>query len=434
MKKQMIAIVILGAAISLTGCGANINISTEQSAVVPVGTAEMTTAVQSTEIGATATETAATTSVAAAQVGESAKLGKGIFGGYVTADTAVKAKADTASDTLLTIPSDTQINVYESGIEGWFMTDFKETVGYIPAKNVKEIQPHDPLLSSDVLGGSISAEPSAKLMSGTHSYAEVLAEIPNGTQVNYYVSGNDSNWCVVNYQGKIGYVAAKSVKPLDSYDPKGIELNVRDMAGEWYYMNPDHTVGSVIEISADGTFNETVVVNNKILNGTVKVENGGYTFYDSSKHQYLRFTPDPKNPGEFLDDNPEDGRLVSESEYNKPNADGFYDPVLLPASSISVTGLCGIWKNADGSGEQFEITEGRSLSHGRFILTDANGKEVRGDVRIQYLVNQGGVKEYCYTFYEDSGVFRFAVHAESTIQLTDLYGYQSGEPHFIRQE
>ena len=80
-----------------------------------------------------------------------------------------------------------------------------------------------------------------------------------------------------------------------------------------------------------------------------------------------------------------------------------------------------------------EISEGRSLNHGRFILNDASGNEVRGDVRIQYLVNQGGIKEYCFTFYEDSGKFRFALDVTDTIQLTDLYGYQSGTPHFVRQ-
>ena len=56
-----------------------------------------------------------------------AKLGNSIFGGYVTDDTTVKKTADANSETLLTIPDGTQIGVFESGIDGWFMTDFKDT-------------------------------------------------------------------------------------------------------------------------------------------------------------------------------------------------------------------------------------------------------------------------------------------------------------------
>lgn len=436
MKKQLIAITILSAALCMTGCGVNINTATEQSAATPISTEEATADAQTTENTASAAETVTTASLSAAQANENVKLGKSIFGGYVMGDTAVKAKPDAASETLLTIPSDTQINVFESETGGWFMTDFKECIGYIPSNAVKDIQPFDPALGGDnVRGGSVTAD--AEVMSGTHSYAEVLTKIPKGTQINYYVCGGDKDWCVVNYQEKIGYVRSKYIKEIEDYDPSvgkaASELNVRKMAGEWYYINPDFTVGSVIEISADGKFEETVVDTYKMTNGTVKAENGGYAFYDSENHLYLRFTPDPQNPGEFLDDKPEDGRLASALDRNKPNAEGFYDPVLLPPSSISVAALRGIWKNADGSGEQFEISEGRSFSHGRFILTDANGKEVRGDVRIKYLVNQGGEREYCFTFYEDSGAFRFAMDATDTIQLTDLYGYQSGTPHFVRQ-
>lgn len=191
---------------------------------------------------------------------------------------------------------------------------------------------------------------------------------------------------------------------------------------------------STTQNMADGSFFETLVENNLITAGTVKAENGGYAFYDSGNHLYLRFTPDPLIPNTYLDDKSQGGRLVSIAEYEQPNDWGYYDPVIYPATSISVAGLNGIWKNADGSGESFEIYDGRSIYHGRFALTDSDGKEERGDVRLQYRYNQDGEKEFCFTFYGDNGTIYYTLDASGSIPLNDLFGYQSGELHFIRQE
>ena len=108
--------------------------------------------------------------------------------------------------------------------------------------------------------------------------------------------------------------------------------------------------------------------------------------------------------------------------------------MIYPASSISVAALCGIWKNADGSGEMLEIYEGRSIYHGRFELTGADGKVTRGDIRLHFQRDQDGEKEYCFTFYDDGGEGTFALKAVDTVQLTDLYGFRSDETHYIRQE
>ena len=448
MKKQLVITAVMGAVISLTGCGTDITVPATQpgssaQAATEAVTASGETASTSAVSGISGTSAASGAAEAAngskdtaatpAKTNGKLTLGKSIFGGSVTADTAVKSKADESAETLITIPAYTQIGVHESGIDGWFMTEFKDTIGYIPAKSVKEIEPYDPELGlNELLAGSVNANGAAlKVMSGTHSYAEKIAEIPDGTQINYYLVPDNSGWGVVNYNGKIGYIEARYIKPIEDFNA-GVTLKVEDIAGDWYYLKPDSTVGAEIEISADGSFSETVAENYGYVSGKVKAEHGTYVFYDSSNSVCHRFTPDPGTPGEYMDDTSENGRLVNQRDYNKPNAYGFYDIAIMPPSSVSVSALTGTWKNAD-SGETLEINEGRSIYHGRFILTDASGNEVRGSIYIQYLINQSGNREDFFTFYEDSGDLRFALGVTDTIQLTDLYGNQSGTPHFVRQ-
>lgn len=213
MKKIISCLAMLTLFASMVSCGSSESSSTTEKAI----SSEVTTAASTTSEADKETTTAANKKPEISSTAESSKLGKSLFGGSVTADTAVKKTADANSETLLTIPDGTQIGVFESGADGWFMTDFKETVGYIPAKNVKEITPYDPELGGDnVLGGSVTKD--VDMMSGTHSYAEALVTIPNGTQVNYYVLASDSNWCVVSYQGKAGYVESKYIKAIEDYN------------------------------------------------------------------------------------------------------------------------------------------------------------------------------------------------------------------------
>ena len=67
------------------------------------------------------------------------------------------------------------------------MTNFKDTVGYIPANSVKDIPPFDPAVGGDnVRAGSVTAN--VKVMSGTHAYATVLIEIPSGSSRRWVLS------------------------------------------------------------------------------------------------------------------------------------------------------------------------------------------------------------------------------------------------------
>jgi len=310
MKKSVFITVIAALSICLTACGTDgsalqsnaanttaisvvtTTAKTDLTTVLTTASSAATTAAQTTLAQTTSAQTTAvqtTAAVTSTQKQEPLKLGKSIFGGYVIADTAVKSKADANSDTLLTIPDGTQIGVFESGIKGWFMTDFKDTVGYIPANAVKEIQPFDPEVGGEnVLGGSVTKD--AKLMSGTHSYAEVLATIPNGTQINYYVSGADENWCVVSFQGKIGYVEAKYIKAIEDSDQKPSEQvdiigqsHIDEYVGKWEGDQQWNGCNLYIQISKDGDHLNAVAS----AHSAVADYEWNYTCIASEDHTYI---------------------------------------------------------------------------------------------------------------------------------------------------
>ncbi|MBP1592223.1 MAG: hypothetical protein ILP22_09310 [Oscillospiraceae bacterium] len=261
MKKQMIAAAALTAILALTGCDAGTGSGTAEignkgsdskPAVTKVAetTAETKKAADKETTTAAATEAAKTAAEVNAKSEGTVKLGESLFGGYVTADTAVKSKPDAGSDTLIVVPSDTQIGVHESGKDGWFMTEFQGKTGYIPAGSVKEIQPYDPSLGGDnVNGGSVSGN--AKLMTGTHKYAESLGVIPEGTQVMYYELADYSGWCVVNYQDKIGYVESKYISQIEDYDQGNTENPYDEYIGEWQSREQWNGSNFTIKISRD---------------------------------------------------------------------------------------------------------------------------------------------------------------------------------------
>ena len=238
MKQMISCLAILTLLASTVSCGSTESGATTKNLTSSKKTTTVTTTTTVTSKDNKITTTAAnkkSDNIKSENKGNStttgaAKLGNSIFGGYVTSDTAVKKTADANSETLLTIPDRTQIGIFESGIDGWFMTDFKDTVGYIPANNVKEITPYDPALGGDnVLGGSVTKD--VNLMSGIHSYATSLITIPNGTQVNYYLLPSDANWCVVNYQYNVGYVESKYIKAIENYNMTG-ESSIAKHSGD----------------------------------------------------------------------------------------------------------------------------------------------------------------------------------------------------------
>lgn len=279
MKKQMIAIAVLIAAVSLTGCTVNINDETMSAAKDIAASVLDDTDIkvngQSVDVSL---DSDGNVSVNMEQKA-AAKPGPDLFGGYVIGDTAVKSQPDSNSETLITIPDATQISVKESGVSGWFMTVFQDQTGYIAAQSVKDIPPYDPALGGDnVLGGSVNAD--VKLMSGTHPYAEVLIEIPNGTQVNYYAVPDQSGWCAVNYQNEIGYIEAKYISPIEDYVPAEPDVSV--LTGEYRYQLRDEKPGEFfidegyVTVNADGTYIYQPKDGSLRQNGVVQLEYDEY--------------------------------------------------------------------------------------------------------------------------------------------------------------
>ena len=141
MKKQLITIAILTAAVSLTGCTVNINDETMSTAKdIAASVLDDTDIKVNGQSVNVSLDSDGNISVSAGQKA-AATPGADLFGGYVIGDTAVKSQPDSNSETLITIPDATQISVKESGVSGWFMTVLQYQAGYLAAQSVQEIPP-----------------------------------------------------------------------------------------------------------------------------------------------------------------------------------------------------------------------------------------------------------------------------------------------------
>lgn len=434
MKKQIFA-AVLSLSICLTGCGEKKEITLQQNPI-PIVPAETAAAEETDSTTANVTETTASLTLASTASSASETQTNTTVSGSTTEAAAAQHTDSAAENTGVARTSNTLYGKWETVS---FAKDSGESVSYDLS---------DPVHRSYFIGLDLVENGQSVLTAGTVEYPADIAFHGNtltvaaidGSEAEIYefTVSEDRNRMTVSFAN--GRIVAELKRT-------GSEFSIRDylsalpapdiqaIVGEWYYLKREFTIDAVIEVSEDGTFSETLVENNAVTYGTVKVEQNGFAFYDSDGELYAHFLPDPLNPNEYVDDLLEYGRLISLKENELPNEDGFYTPVVLPVSSVSPAALAGTWMNADGSGEMLEISKVyTTIQRARFTLTKADGSEVHGDVRIMYLLNQGGEKEYCFTFYADSSRLCFALDVTDTMFITDLYGYQSGEPHYILQQ
>lgn len=127
-------------------------------------------------------------------------------------------------------------------------------------------------------------------------------------------------------------------------------------------------------------------------------------------------------------DQPDDDIETIEAQANQY---GFYPVADPPATSISVASLAGTWKADEDIPSTLEIWSGSDIYSGSFTWTGSDGYEISGSIRLEYLIDHD-VKQFFYTFYDNSGALWNAFGASGEVPLNDIYAGQSGLPHFIR--
>ena len=393
MKKTMIAITVLSAFVCLTGCGTDITANVSQNAL-PAPTSQ-----------------AAETTISAVQTAVSGAQTSGSAAASATVSSSAALTSTTAQTEAAKIVLDESKRLFG---------------GYVATKDNSTLN----------------------LRSQPNTGSAVLAQIPNATQLSIYAC-DAKGWYLTSFSGKNGYVSAEFIKEIESHnadaEKKTTAMKATDMIGAWNYVNASGDTLSAFTVGEDCSYGEIRNTNSSMTdarNGNVQIVTEGETeyvdFYDAANNTHLRFTPDPRNPKEYLEEKGT-GRLINVTGFAKPNADGFYDTADLPASSVSVSALSGTWNQmsftqpAETIGK-LTITAGSDIYHGTYEYTDADGKTVSGKVQIQYLLGITNFREYCYTFYQDNGTFTFALNVEGSVPCNDLTGYQSGDPHFVRAE
>ena len=75
-----------------------------------------------------------------------------LFGGSVATQIGglnLRSSATTASAILDTIPQGTQLNIFDSAVEGWYKTKYNGKIGYVSADYIKKIEDYEPKVVSD---------------------------------------------------------------------------------------------------------------------------------------------------------------------------------------------------------------------------------------------------------------------------------------------
>lgn len=314
-------------------------------------------------------------------------FGERLFGGYIALDGAAKlySDADTGSEVIREIRGGTQIDVFESETEGWYMTAIANDnggydIGYIEAAFIEKIPDHDP--------GS-AYEPKIADIAGRWIYE---------TQDTGYSEG---------YRGiPIGYVIVAE---------DGTYQYVKDTA-----IISCGTVAVMYEEYIDGSRAPL------------------FTFIDNNGEAFIACAaaaPEERTEGCLYIGNggmerlvPDNGNAIGDTDsYSLPNEYGFYEYKNPPASGVSVAALEGTWINADNASDKLEITKTDDLYVGNF-----KAGSVTGTVKLEFTLNPDNSQAFWYTFYTDDGKFWNGFGVSGEIPLENLYSGQDGAIHYVR--
>lgn len=108
--------------------------------------------------------------------------------------------------------------------------------------------------------------------------ADILASIPNGTQIDVYSCGK-AGWYCTSYNGKAGYISADYVREIPTDDMQAYITDISELVGQWkYQIAPEGmnitagvTDNGIIDIKSDGTYVYTDL-DGKTHSGMVKVD------------------------------------------------------------------------------------------------------------------------------------------------------------------
>lgn len=456
---------------------------------------------KTTNEGTTTGTTAAPAAAASTQNTSTATLpplpAERLFGGYVEGDSAdLLDSTDTGANVLAKIPSGTQLDIYESGKEGWYMVVFEEKQGYISASAVKEIPAYDMddpdikdiegrwIYEEQIIGTSgYSDTPTGYFVvcvNGTYVYTTdgtsfdygtvtvKYEDHPDGSRTPWFMfvkqSGEDFIGCLATspeertdgclYVGNGGVArlvpdtgnAASGLLPdkygffAAKYLPES-SVSVASLKGTW--KNADNAAEAlVITTNEDELYNGSFKftdANGTATSGSVVI---GYTLNpDNNKEFWFTFYTDDGtlwNAFSATGDIPLDDLYSGQDgalhlvRSSEENGGGFQDVVDPPVSGVSIAALAGTWKNADNEAETLVVTNAGDLYSGSFTFTGADGAAVRGNIKLQYTLNPDDSKEFWYAFYAEDGTFWNAFGVTGDLPLDDLYSGKDGALHFKR--
>ena len=137
MKKTALISILAVCALLVSGC------SQKNPGAAASGTAAETSAATTTAIASeaeTTTAAAAATTTAAPDI----EAMNYMFGGYVNSEngTDLMSEPKDGSEVLASIPAYTQLDIYQSGTDGWYVVSFDGKTGYIRSGIIAEIPPY----------------------------------------------------------------------------------------------------------------------------------------------------------------------------------------------------------------------------------------------------------------------------------------------------
>ncbi len=298
-------------------------------------------------------------------------FGDPLFGGYVAVDSDINlySEADENSEVIRVLMSGTQIDVYESDYDGWYMTALPKEDG-----------------------------------SGDFDYcffrSELVAPIPD---YDMDQPSGDAN--------EYGFY------PITDAPASGV--SVAALSGTWYY-DAEPSAHLIIREGADiynGTFSYADTT--AVAEGYVKLEyalepDGKQTFW------YTFY----KNDGTFWNAFSVSGELPLNDLYAGQSG----EPHFIRMKEPAVSDIAGVWNEAD-AGEARRLTVNEDCTY----KLESGESITSGTIKIEYEEFPDGSTVPWFIFYDESGSMWEGFSFAEVQPQTDLYAGQTGSPHFVRE-